>query len=128
MRVAVGVLGLDDGAFFDEEAGEIDGLLERAAAIAPEVHDDALDVLLLEPVDEREHVFGGALRARRAAVLHVGVEGRQDDPAEPERGSIRAGPLDDFGLGFLLLEFDLVALDRDDLVHRRVGGARGDDL
>ncbi len=81
---AVGVLGLDDGAFLDEEAGQLDGFIQRAAAVAPQVHDEAADVLLLEPVEQGQHVGRGALGARLAAVLHIRVEGGKRDPAEPD--------------------------------------------
>jgi len=68
---AVGVLGLDDGAFFDEKAGELDGLIQGAAAVVAQVHDEAVDVLLLEAVEQLEDIGRGALGARLAPLWSI---------------------------------------------------------
>ena len=41
--LAIRIPHLDDGAFLDEQAGEVDGFLEGTAAIAPEIKDHAAD-------------------------------------------------------------------------------------
>ena len=59
--VAVGAADLHHRLVLDEEAGQVDRLVEQAAAVVAEVEDDAGDVFLLQALDE--------LGARRRAVL-----------------------------------------------------------
>ena len=50
LDVAAGALGLNDGATGDEEAGEAGDFIERAAAVVPEIEDDAVDVFFLKAI------------------------------------------------------------------------------
>ena len=125
------VLDLHDGAALDERAGEVDRLGERAAAVAAEVEDDALDALLLEVGEDLKHVAAAAAGLGLAA-LHVRVELGQADDAELALGAARVGDLLHLAFGRLLLEFHLVADDLDlaDRAAARVGGGEDgqDDL
>jgi hypothetical protein len=50
LDVSAGALGLNDGATGDEEAGEAGDFIERAAAVVPEIEDDAVDVIFLKAI------------------------------------------------------------------------------
>ena len=105
------VAHLEHRALRDEEAGDIDGLIEQAAAVLPEIHDDGLDAHRLQ-LDEQLLDVGG--RAGAGAVLVLAVEGRQFDDAE-QGGAAGGGDFDGLGRGHLADELDLVALERDGL-------------
>ena len=76
-HAAFEIAGLHDRAGGDEQAGEVDGFLERAAAVAAEVEDDAGDVFLLQLGDEAGDIGGGGGRGALAVAL-AGVECRAD--------------------------------------------------
>ena len=105
------VAHLEHRALRDEQAGDIDGLVEQAAAVLPEVHDDGLDAHRLELDEQLLDVGGGA---GTGAVLVLAVEGGELDDAE-EGAAAGGGDFDGLGRGHLADELDLVALERDGL-------------
>ena len=100
----------------DEETGEIDGLVEKTAAVVAQVQDDADNPFLLEPLDELFDVVGGPL-----------VETREGDESDFFDGAAGQLVLDDVGLGVAFLDADHVALEDDVLVDGGVGGAGRED-
>ena len=58
--VAVGRARLDDRAILDEKAGELDGFLQRAAGIVPQIQNDAGDFFLFKFLDQLGDIGGGA--------------------------------------------------------------------
>ena len=119
----IGPLRLHDRAGFEKEAGERNGFLERAAAVAPQVDDETVDLFAFQPFQEREHILGRALFVR----IHVGVKGRESDPAELGRVAVAVLLDDDVGACFLVFEFNLIAHQLDRLALGGVGRAHGDD-
>ncbi|VTQ27132.1 Uncharacterised protein [Pseudomonas aeruginosa] len=111
-------------ALVDEQAGQLGGLLQGAAAVVAQVEDDAVDLVLLQFGDQLLHVAGGALVVRVAGAvgLEVQVEGRQVDHAELVAAAFVVD-LDDGFLRRLVLQLHRLAGDGDDLaglVVRRV--------
>ena len=127
LDAAVVVADLDDRARLDEEAGEVDGLFERAAAVAAQVEDDALSTLGGELFEQLRDVAGGRLaRPALAADGEVGVEAGQIDHTDALGLAVVGGQLDQLPLGLGILELDLVADDRDDFADGGIGAGRDD--
>src|SRR5690606_9964680 len=113
---AAGLADLHHRALVDEQAGELDRLVERTAAVAAQVHHHAVHALAAELLEQPGHVAGG--RGVVVAVLppafEVLVERRQLDHADAALGHIVVGrPLEHLGLGGLFLEPDLRAGEGD---------------
>src|SRR3546814_10553743 len=105
-----------DLALVDEQAGELDRLVERAAAVAAQVHHHAVDVLAAELLEQPGHVARrrGVVVAVLPAALEVLVEGRQLDHAYAARGrAVLRRQGEDLGLGGPLREPDLGAGKQD---------------
>src|SRR5690606_10294914 len=130
INTAVAVAHQHGGALVDEQAGQLGGFLQGAAAIVAQVDDQAVDALLFQFLEQALHITRGALVVRVAGAigLEVQVEGRNLDHAELELLAF-VFQFDDRFLGSLLLELDRLAGD-DHLaagqVVRRVAG--GDHL
>ena len=77
---AVGVLDLDHRPVVDEQAGEVDGLGQRAAAVGAEVHHHGVDALVLEVFEDAVDVAGGAL------VVGLAAGGRRPCPCRSWAG------------------------------------------
>ena len=106
---AVGVLDLDHRPVVDEEAGEVDGLGQRAAAVGAEVHDHGLDALLLEVLQDAVHVAGGALEIGPALAGggHVHVEAGQIDHADLVGLAVGVpARVEDLAPGLAVFQFD----------------------
>src|SRR3546814_5990688 len=113
---AAGFAHLHHRALVDEQAGELDRLVERAAAVAAQVHHHAVDVLAAELLEQPGHVARrrGVVVAVLPAALEVLVEGRQLDHADAARGrAVLRRQGEDLGLGGPLREPDLGAGKQD---------------
>ena len=119
-HLLVGVLDLHHRSFVDEQAGELDRLGERAAAVVPQVERHAVDALLPEVVEQPFAVAGAALVLRLPLLGggHVHVEARQVDDADPIGGAVGLlAVLDHLAAGLGILELDLGPRDVVDLGH-----------
>ena len=125
--VAVGVLDLHDGAFGNEEAGHADGLVERAAGVAPQVDDQAFDIFFLQSTEQGGDIFRRAAFGL-AALVHAGVKTGQGDPADAGVASVGIDGIDDLRFGLLVLELDFVAHDGDDIDFGGVDRGGGKNL
>ena len=101
---ALAVTDLEDRAFRDEQARDIDRFGQQAAAVLPQVHDEGLHAEGLELVDQLLDVGG---RAGAGAVGILAVERRQVDDAEQHR-AVAAGHFEGAGRSHLADELDLV--------------------
>ena len=119
---------LDDRTGLDEQARDLEGLVQGSALVVPDVHDQRVDALLAQLPDEPADVPARApevVPARRPA-RDVEVEGGNVDDADP-RGRAVAGPrLQDPPGGGLVVEVDAVA-DEGERTGRSRRGARGED-
>jgi hypothetical protein len=101
----------------EQKAGEEDArLIQQAAAIAAQIQNDAVDILLLQFVEQLGHVHGSApgrgfavsashFNALAAGEVNAGVKRRQINDSQAQWLAIGTGPLDDFCLGFLVFQF-----------------------
>ena len=105
------VADLEDGAFRDEEPGDVDRLGEEAAAVLAEIHDEGLHAHRLELIDELLDV---GRRTGAGAVGVLAVERRKVDDAEEQR-AIAVRDFEGLSGGHLADELDLVALEHDRL-------------
>ena len=125
LHAAVGVFHLHHRPLVDEQPGEADGLVERAAAVAAQVEDHRVDVLAVEVVENVADVAGGALEVGHAAAVarHVAVEAGQVDHADAVRRAVGlpAG-VEHLALRLAVLQLDLLADDLVDLSLRAVAG------
>jgi len=64
--LAVGIACEDDRAALDEQAGELDGFLQRAPGIGAQVNDDAGNLFRLQLGDQLGDVLG-TIRISRTA-------------------------------------------------------------
>src|SRR5690606_25700959 len=102
-------------AVVDEQAGELDRLVQRAAPVVAQVQHHPVDALPVEFAQQAGDVAGrrGVVVAAHPATLEVLVEARQLDDADPAIGhAVAAFDVVDLGLGGLVLDPDLVAGDR----------------
>ncbi len=97
----------------DEQSGQVDRLVQQAAAVVAEVENHARDALLLQVLQQRGHVSRGIL-----------VEIMQVDHAEFLNLSVGILVLDDVRLGQALLNAHHVALEDDVRLRRTRGRAR----
>ena len=124
LHLPVGIAREDDRAVLDEQAGELDGLLQRAAGVRAQVNDDAGNFFRLQPVDQFGDVRRGGFGRGVAVVAEVdgGVKRRQVNDADAPA----VGKFHQLRLGFGILELDLVADERDHLARGVVrAGAEG---
>ncbi len=77
LAVTAAVLDLDHRAAVDEEPGHVDGIAEDAAAVAPQIEDDARDLLVRELTQDLVDVARGAA----LALALTAVEARHVDVA-----------------------------------------------
>ncbi len=126
--MAVLIFNLNDRAFFDEEAGQVDGLLERTAAVAAQIQNHPGDVFLREFAEQPGDIQSGAFRlaALAALQLEARIKGGQIDDAQADRFAIRVRQFDDLCFGLLVLEFNFFPDQRHDFPHGGVGGIRRD--
>ena len=125
MNAARVVFHLNDGAALDEEAGEIDGFVEIAAPVPPQIQNQAVDSGLLEFHDQAGDVLRGAGLAAVAVGISIGgrpVKGGQGDDTERTGDVVGAGDLENRGMGALGIQFYHVARDDDGAAYRGVGG------
>ncbi len=90
-----GCLHLDDGAGLDEQAGDLDGFAQGAAAVVAEVDDQHVDAALtLEAVEDFLAVAGRALEVILAArgAVEVAIE-----RGDVEHADAAVGTLDPIG-------------------------------
>ena len=118
--VSIRAFGLHDRSRFQEEPGERDRFFERAAAVPAQIDDETGDVLLLQSLQQREHVLGRAL----LVLVHVGVKRWKGDPAQFHRLAVFVLLNNDVGARFLVLQLNLVAHQLDRLALRWVGRVR----
>src|SRR5690606_37144216 len=125
---AIGVAYQHGGSLFDEQAGQLGGFLQGAAAVVAQVDDHAVDLLLLQLVEQTFDVTGGALVVRVAGAegLEVEVEGRQFDHAELVVTTFVL-ELQHLLLGGLLFQLDRFAGDGDHLAGLVTGRIAGRD-
>ena len=119
LHVTAGLTQLHDRSVIDEQTAELGCLGEVAAAVLPQIHDDAVDAFLLELADETGDV------ARRARIVLVAATARREvlikarDRNDADLvGSILERDVEHFALRGLFLELDLVARQIDDLLRR----------
>ena len=108
---ALAVADLEDGAFGDEQSGNIDGLGEQAAAVFTEVHDKGLHAHLLKFADQLLDVLG---RTGAGAVGILTVESGKVDDAECDGGGA-IGDVETTGGSHLPDQLDLIAFEHDRL-------------
>ena len=104
------------GSAFDEQAGQVDSLLEGSTTIPAKVEDHCIDVLFNEIFQDLTHVARGAavVWIPAASTFHIQVEAGQVDDPDEEWLAGRFGPVfEDCLLGFAILEFDSVTSDVD---------------
>ena len=100
----------------DEQAGQFDRLVERAAAVVAQVQHHAVEVLAAELAEDARHVAGGrgVVAVAAAATLEVLVERRQLDHADAPGVAGGAGrDVEHLGLRGLFLQPHLGARERD---------------
>jgi hypothetical protein len=114
-------------ALVDEQAGQLDRLDQRAAAVVAQVDQHVVDLLLLQLAQQAGHVAGRALEVlvALAARLEVLVEGRQRDHADAALDAVL--DFDDGFLGRLLFHADLLAHQRDGHIVLAVRAGVGRD-
>src|SRR5690606_2428920 len=111
---ATGLAHLHHRALVDEQAGQLDRLGQRAAAVVAQVEYHAIDILGLQLAQQLADVAGGrgVVVAVEAAAFEILVEARQLDHPDALVGRVGlAGNGQHLGLGGLVLEPDLVAGD-----------------
>src|SRR5207302_10058922 len=110
---------LDNRALFDKEAGELNGLLERTAAIATQIKNDAIYFFLFHFFQQTGYIRACTFAFTRAGLgaAHVkrGIEGGQVDNTEPVRNRVCVWQVNNLRFGRLVLEFNLVANEGDGL-------------
>ena len=124
LHPTIGIARHDNRAVLDEQAGELDGFLQRTAGIRAQINDDAGNFFRLQFVDEFNHVCGGAFGrgVAVAAKVHRGVKRWQVYDAD----ALAVRQFDQLRLGLRIFEFDFVADEGDDLARGAVGnGADG---
>ena len=111
------VTHLHDRSLINEQAGELDRLVERAAAVVTQVHDHAGHTFALELRDQSGDIARcGYIILRATACTEILIEARQFDHADFLRSlTFDCRNLDDVGLGDTVFEFDLVAHQRHQL-------------
>ena len=95
-----------------------------------QVQNNSSDVLLCQLAQQPGHVNRSALRFAGSLAsfqFKTGIKRRQIDHSETQRLAVGAGQFDDFGLGLLVLQLDLLAHERHDFAHRRIGRIGWDD-
>src|SRR5690606_4270634 len=113
---SAGLAHLHHRALVDEQAGELDRLVERTATVAAQVHHHAVDVLAAELLQQPGHVARGrsVVVAVLPATLEVLVGGGQLGHADAALGRAVLGRQgQDLGLGGLLGEADLRPREQD---------------
>ena len=103
-------------ALVDEQAGQFDGLAQRAAAVVAQIDYHAVEVLLAETAQQLFRIAGrrGVVVAVAALALEILIERRQLDHTDPARGrAVHARDGQHFALGGLLLQTDLGAIEDD---------------
>ena len=109
---ATGFAHLHHRAAVDEQAGELDRLVQRAAAVVAQVQHHAIDLVGAQPGQQLADVAGGGgiVVLVQAPAFEVLVEARQLDHADTlGRGPVVGGDGDDFRLRRLVFQADLVA-------------------
>ncbi len=102
---------LDHRTLLDEKAGHVDRLLQRSTAVVSKIDDQSVD-----PLDRKTHEQRPNIGSRAGiASIHIGIEGREGDPAELLFVAFRILRDDKIGRGQTFLEVDLLTNDVDDL-------------
>src|SRR5690606_37742751 len=107
LHLSLGVAYQHTGALADEQAGQLGGLLQGAAAIVAQIQNDAVNVLFLQLAEQPANIAGGAaiIRITPAIGLEVDIEaGHLDHP-----DTVILALLVEFqhrGFGGLVLQFD----------------------
>ena len=109
------ILHLHDRTLLEKQPGQIHGLAQHAAAVAPQIKHHALHVLLLQALQQHRAILGA---------MFVKLRQRHDAPAF--RRARRVGALHHHGLGLLLGEFDFVADDFHDAPLGAIDGCGRD--
>src|SRR5699024_9275729 len=107
LDLAARIAHLHHRAGIDEQTGHGDGLDERAATVAAQIHHQSVDVLVSEFVDEPAHVAraGAIVGLVVRAPFKVDIEHRHANHADAAH-AVTAGQLDHFTAGGLLFELD----------------------
>src|SRR5690554_3770903 len=126
LHLSLGVAYQHAGTLTYEQAGQLGGLLQKAAAIVAQVQNDAVNVLFLQLAEQPANIAGGAaiIRITPAIGLEVDIEaGHLDHP-----DTVILALLVEFqhrGFGGLVLQFDRFTCQKqlaDGHVTGRVAG------
>ena len=104
-HAATGLTYLHHRTLVDEQAGQLNGFIQRAAAVVAQVQHHPVDTLALELGQQPGHIAGGRGVICRVATtaFEVLVEGRQLDHADAALGpTVSARNQQGFALGALL--------------------------
>src|SRR5690606_26156030 len=124
-HATVGAFDADDGSGFDEEAGEANGFVEKTAAVATEIEDEAFDAGGFKLADEFFDVVGGA-GFGAGGIADGAVEGGNFDDADGNDFPVFAGNFVNFRFGAAGHEADFVAHELDGGAGRGIGSGRDD--